>query len=232
MAALSLHNPLPRSLSPMYTCSQASSPAGGPTRLPGRQQGTLCFYHRKWGMAARYCRNPCSWQHQRPGNAPAAGGLGHLSSGGNLIHLLDSTSGSSCSVFPYQSSAPPSGPQLITTSGPPVPAWGVRKFTLSFFSHKFTFPFILGQGSYPILGNDFLAAHHLIVDPAHRHVLHEPSRTVFYHSSPTSLLHLLLPPSPILTPVLPPFANSLVTILQFSPLISIVIPPSMGSSIT
>ena len=38
-------------------------------------RGTLCFYHRKWGMAARYCRDPCSWQNRWPGNAPATGGL-------------------------------------------------------------------------------------------------------------------------------------------------------------
>ena len=80
VAALSLHHRPPRSPSPMDTRSQtpsrASSPAAaGPTRLPGRQRGTLCFYHRKWGMAARYCRDPCSWQNRRPGNAPAAGGL-------------------------------------------------------------------------------------------------------------------------------------------------------------
>ena len=80
VAALSLHNLPPRSPSPMDTrswpLSRASSPAtAGPTRLPGRQCGTLCFYYRKWGMAARYCRDPCSWQNQRPGNVQAAGGL-------------------------------------------------------------------------------------------------------------------------------------------------------------
>ena len=79
VAALSLHNQ-PRSLSPMDTRShppsRASSPAAAsPTKLPGRQQGTLCFYHHKWGMAARYCRDPCSWNNRWPGNAPAAGGL-------------------------------------------------------------------------------------------------------------------------------------------------------------
>ena len=80
VAALSLHNPSPRSPSPMDTrsrhSSRASSPAtAGPTRLPGHQRGTICFYHRKWGMAARYCRDPCSWQGWRPGNVQAAGGL-------------------------------------------------------------------------------------------------------------------------------------------------------------
>ena len=80
VAALSLHNPPPRSPSPMDTCSRSSSRASslataGPTRLPGRQRGTLCFYHRKWGMAARYCRDPCSWQGRRPGNVQASSGL-------------------------------------------------------------------------------------------------------------------------------------------------------------
>ena len=80
VAALSLHSQPPRSLSPMDTRSQppsrASSPATtGPTKLPGRQRGLLCFYRGKWGMAAHYCRDPCSWQGRRPGNAPAASGL-------------------------------------------------------------------------------------------------------------------------------------------------------------
>ena len=64
VAALSLRNH-PRSPSPMDTRShppsRASSPAtAGPTKLPGRQRDTLCFYHHKWGMAAPYCRDPCS----------------------------------------------------------------------------------------------------------------------------------------------------------------------------
>ena len=121
--------------------------------------------------------------------------IGHLSIGGDLIYLLDSTSGlhflvdtgSSRSVFPHHSSAPPSGPQLITAGGTHVPAWGVRKFNLSFSSRKFTFPFILGKVSYPILGNDFLAAHNLVVDPACCQVFHKPSHTLLYHSPPTSL---------------------------------------------
>ena len=80
VAALSLHPRPPRSPSPMDTGSRVSSrpsspPPGGPTRLPARQRSTLCFYHRKWGVAARYCRDPCSWTGRRPGNAPAAGGF-------------------------------------------------------------------------------------------------------------------------------------------------------------
>ena len=79
VAALSLRNH-PRSPSPMDTHShpqsRASSPASaGPTKLPGCQRGTLCFYHRNWGMAAHYCRDPCSWNNRRPGNTPAASGL-------------------------------------------------------------------------------------------------------------------------------------------------------------
>ena len=80
VAALSLHNQPQCSPSPMDPCSlppsrASSQAAAGPTRLPGRQRGTLCFYHCKLGVAARFCRDPCSWQNRRPGNAPAAGGL-------------------------------------------------------------------------------------------------------------------------------------------------------------
>ena len=79
VAVLSLHNQ-PRSPLPMDTGSHPRSRASslattGPTKLPGLQWGMLCFYHHKWGLAARYCRDPCSWHNRWPGNAPAAGGL-------------------------------------------------------------------------------------------------------------------------------------------------------------
>ena len=76
VAALSIHPRASRPPSPMDTGSRSASPsATGPTRLPARPRNTLCFYHRKWGAAARYCRDPCSWTGRRPGNVPAAGGL-------------------------------------------------------------------------------------------------------------------------------------------------------------
>ena len=76
VAALSLRPQPPRSPSPMQI-SRPSSPASTASthQWPACNRSLLCFYHRKWGAAARYCRDPCSWTGRRPGNARAAGGL-------------------------------------------------------------------------------------------------------------------------------------------------------------
>ncbi len=53
-----------------------------------------------------------------------------------------------------------------------MPAWGERNLTLSLGSFSCSFPFILAAVPYPILGTDFLAHHHLLVDTQHHQVLH------------------------------------------------------------
>ena len=60
-------------------------------------------------------------------------------------------------------------------NGQPIPAWGTHKQTLKFGSFHFTFPFVLAAVAFSILGNDFLAAHHLLIDPAQPAVIHRPS---------------------------------------------------------
>ena len=37
-------------------------------RSPSRTRGSLCYYHQRFGSAARKCAEPCSWQQQQPGN--------------------------------------------------------------------------------------------------------------------------------------------------------------------
>jgi len=183
--------PLPSSSS---NVSSPSPPAtAGLPPPPARHRGSLCFHHRQWGPSAQRCRHPCSWWCTPPGCTGRRWIIGHLAAGGDLLHLTDSISGqrflidtgSSRSVFPHHSSAPPSGPQLITAGGTPVPTWGVPKLNLSFSPFKFTFPFVLAQVSYPILGADFLAAHHLLVDVAARQVLHKPSHTPLCRPTPS-----------------------------------------------
>ena len=82
--------------------------------------------------------------------------------------------GASRSLIPHQSAAPASGPHLITADGQPISAWGTHKQTLQIGSFHFSFPFVLAAVAFPILGNDFLAAHHLLVDPALFAVLTAP----------------------------------------------------------
>ena len=116
------------------------------------------------------------------------------STGSRLLHLKDKLTGllflvdtgASRSLIPHHSTAPASGPHLITADGQPISAWGTRKQTLQIGSFHFSFPFVLAAVAFPILGNDFLAAHHLLVDPAQPAVIHRPSGRLLPLSPPSS----------------------------------------------
>ena len=109
--------------------------------------------------------------------------LNTLPVGGSLIYLRDKLTnrdflvdtGASRSVFPHQSSAPPSGPRLLMADGRPAAAWGSRILPLQFGTRRFEYAFLLAAVDRPILGADFLADFDLLVDSAARSVLQRPS---------------------------------------------------------
>ncbi len=112
--------------------------------------------------------------------------LNQVTAGGKLLHLFDRRSrtnflvdtGAERSVLPFKSQNSPAGPHLVTASGATIPAWGTRKTTVQFGDDSFTFTFVLAAIAYPILGADFLAHHHLLVDlPGH-----SPSPAGFFNS--------------------------------------------------
>ena len=155
---------------------QDHSSPGLPCRpLAAMPPSYVSFYHERFGTAARHCRPPCSWLALQGCPRPLTAQL----AGGHLILLWDSISsrdflvdsGSSYSLLPHQSLAPPSGPILRTANGAPLPTWGIRNSSVRFGTHVFSFPFLLAPVSLPILGADYLAAHHLHVDAHCRQVL-------------------------------------------------------------
>ena len=117
--------------------------------------------------------------------------------------------GASRSVVPHHSSTPSTGQHLITADGQPISAWGTRHQTLHIGSFHFSFPFVLAAVAFPILGNDFLATHSLLLDPAQPAIIHRPScRLLPLASSPSSsssFLHSLPPLSPPLQEFLQAF---------------------------
>ena len=132
--------------------------------------------------------------------------LNHLRAGGVLVVLRDEVSGkaflvdtgASCSVLPFSSPATPSGPPLTGADGKNIPSWGSKQLTVRFSGRPFSFTFILAAVSRPILGNDFLAAFNLMVDPAKRRVLDALSLLPLVgtpSSSPSSLVAALQPSS-------------------------------------
>ena len=100
-------------------------------------------------------------------------------SGGPLIYLRDKLSGklflvdtgAEWTLLPHWSSSPPSGPALQGAAGRHIPSWSFSDRTVVFGKDSFNFRFLLAGVTRPILGNDFLAAHGLLVDPARRRVL-------------------------------------------------------------
>jgi hypothetical protein len=85
--------------------------------------------------------------------------------------------GAAYSVFPYVSTATPSGPALSGAAGQPIPCWGERYFHLSFGGQSFSWSFLLAAVQFPIIGVYFLRHFGLLVDPAanqlvDRHTLH------------------------------------------------------------
>jgi Reverse transcriptase (RNA-dependent DNA polymerase) len=96
-----------------------------------------------------------------------------------LIYVDDELSGKSfmvdtgatCSVMPYSSSSPPSGPHLTGADGHVIPTWGVKKLVLQFNQRRFEFSFILAAVNKYIIGVDFLAHFKLLVDPGRQLVL-------------------------------------------------------------
>jgi hypothetical protein len=100
--------------------------------------------------------------------------LNSLRAGGILIYINDELSGkpfmvdtgATCSVLPFSSSSPPTGPKLTGAEGGDIPTWGVRSLSLQFGRRQFDFPFILAAVDKNIVGVDFLAHFKLLVDPS------------------------------------------------------------------
>jgi hypothetical protein len=78
--------------------------------------------------------------------------------------------GAVCSVLPYRSKSPPTGPQLSGADGKAILCWGTIRRCLSFGLRTFFVTFLLAAIYRPILGLDFLSAHGLLVDPVGRQV--------------------------------------------------------------
>jgi hypothetical protein len=93
---------------------------------------------------------------------------------GSLVHLVDQLSnrhflvdtGAGYSIFPHQSSSPPSGPCLRGAAGQLIPCWGEKIFILLLHGCRFTWNFLLATVSFHIIGVDFLRHFQLMVDPA------------------------------------------------------------------
>jgi hypothetical protein len=95
----------------------------------------------------------------------------------NRRFLVDT--GAAFSVFPCTSASSPSGPALAGAAGQPIPCWGEKQLLLSFSGKAFIWSLLLAAVHSPILGNDFLRHHGLLVDPAGNQLVDHLTSRVF-----------------------------------------------------
>ena len=110
--------------------------------------------------AGRETRCPGSCQRCRPGQ------LVYVSDQlSNRRFLVDT--GAAYSIFRHHSSGQPTGtgPSLAGPDGPPLACWGDKPVQLLLDGCRFQWTFLLAAVQCPIIGVDFLRAHHLLVDP-------------------------------------------------------------------
>jgi transposase InsO family protein len=80
--------------------------------------------------------------------------------------------GAAVSVVPFSGKKSAATAYLTGPDSSVIPAWGTVQLCLRFGGQQFAGDFIQAAVSKPILGVDFLARHKLLVDAAHRRVLH------------------------------------------------------------
>ena len=101
-------------------------------------------------------------------------GLVNAVAPGQLVYVTDQLSnrrflvdtGAAFSILPHHSSVKPSGPSLIGPNGLPIACWGDKPVQLVLDGRRFQWTFLLAAVQFPIIGVDFIRAHHLLVDPS------------------------------------------------------------------
>ncbi|CAH8648271.1 unnamed protein product [Dicrocoelium dendriticum] len=135
-----------------------------------------CWYHQRFGTAARKCVKPCSFakKHGNLGRSvTATDAPGQHQS--RLIRVRDLTSGTEflvdtgaeVSVIPRSSDevVSPSPTKLRAANGTPIATFGEKLLTLNLgLRRTFRWPFIIAAVPFAIIGIDFLQRFDLIVD--------------------------------------------------------------------
>ncbi|CAI2738545.1 unnamed protein product [Dicrocoelium dendriticum] len=153
--------------------SRSTSPC---KRSKSRNRQASCWYHQRFGTAARKCVKPCNYAEQQ-GNlgrsVTATDATGQHQS--RLIRVRDLTSGieflvdtgAEVSVIPRSSDevVSPSPTKLRAANGTPIATFGEKLLTLNLgLRRTFRWPFIIAAVPFAIIGIDFLQRFDLIVD--------------------------------------------------------------------
>ncbi|CAH8536585.1 unnamed protein product [Dicrocoelium dendriticum] len=153
--------------------SRSKSPC---KRSKSSNRQASCWYHQRFGTAARKCVKPCNFA-EKQGNlgrsVTATDATGQHQS--RLIRVRDLTSGTEflvdtgaeVSVIPRSSDevVSPSPTKLRAANGTPIATFGEKLLTLNLgLRRTFRWPFIIAAVPFAIIGIDFLQRFDLIVD--------------------------------------------------------------------
>jgi hypothetical protein len=154
---------------------------------------TPCFFHKKFGTAARQCATPCS-QAKPPGRINTvtktikalrgtANGHAEYVSTRQAVYLgtrvdgarLIADTGASCSILPARQHERRRRPNLElfrAANGSAISCYGRRKITFDLgLGRMFTHNFYTCDVDEPLLGYDFFLSNRLVVDPVYNRLL-------------------------------------------------------------
>ena len=140
---------------------------------------SLCFYHAKFGPKAKKCQAPCAWPSS---SQPSIATIEATSSKNDVFFLKDSHSntqylvdtGACRSLLPKSMAHPGarcSDVHLIAANGSPIQTYGSQHVVIATANKQYPWEFIIADVSLPLIGADFLAHYHLMVDVAHRRLV-------------------------------------------------------------
>ncbi len=170
--------------------SKSPSPRRNTQRSQPSAQGnssgsSKCWYHRRFGGAARKCEKPCS--EKRKDGALVASSAPSLSTGrllkitdldARLTFLIDT--GASISLVPPTQQEKRSAPSynLQAANGSPIASYGHRSISINLgLSRTFRWIFTVANVTQPILGADFLHHFSLSVDLRRNRLLDSKTQT-------------------------------------------------------
>ena len=153
-----------------------------PKALAPPPDDRLCYYHRRFGEAARQCRPPCAWSPVVASTTSRNNGLLFLCETVSKRQFLVDT-GAEVSVLPatgLDTRTKQPGPQLLAANGSSIRTFGTRTLSLHFASNAYQWDFIVAEVSRPLLGADFLRSNSLLVDLKGKRLVDAAT----YHSIP------------------------------------------------
>ena len=128
----------------------------------------FCYFHRKFGEAARKCRQPCTWSASQS-VSPVVSVASHNH---GLLYLCDSVSkqqflvdtGAEVSVLPatgLDRRTRRQGPPLLAANSSSIRTYGTKRLSLHLASNTYQWDFVITDVTRPLLGADFLRSNSL-----------------------------------------------------------------------